>query len=119
MTNEKNLRMEDPPLMGKFSVWAYAFRINMFFKKKSIEKMGLVDPINVEKSGNKAIQLLEAEFMEQPRGSKLPGRPLKAVFLPDDDVCRVFVRAIAHFSFNKEMNMMKRFAFGPSNKIKT
>jgi hypothetical protein len=68
MTPDKALRKSDPPEMGKFSVWKYAFRINMFFKKKSIENMGFLDPMDAEASGNFATLMLEGEMLDMPRG---------------------------------------------------
>lgn len=115
MTGEKELVRGEAPMMDKFSLWDYAARIEIFFKKKSIEAMGLVNPMNLEASGQQAIQLIEAEIMDQPTRGQVPSRPARAVFLPSDDVLQLFVRAIAHYSCNKEVNLMKRFAFGPSN----
>jgi hypothetical protein len=54
---------EEPPEADEIHSWLYCDVINLFSKHKSLERLGLVNPMNVESSSETAILWMEGETL--------------------------------------------------------
>ena len=107
MTPEKSLKIIEVPKIEEQNVSYYVCNVNVTGKYSNTEQLGLINPLDLEKSSEKGIN----EVMSDRFDKSFPQIYKQNVFLPSAELLTIFVRAIAHYGHNREGKLMKRFGF--------